>query len=474
LVVDGTVRARAALSIAAEYGHAGSVPWRRQGEYWTCAYPGVHAWWRGAGNARPDQEQAGLVADFDLAAGEHHDLVLHLSVRDDPMGADDLNPDELWRSTEMAWSRAIPPCRDLEAAADLRRAFAVLRGLTTPGGATVAAATTSLPERAQAGRNYDYRYAWVRDTCYIGRAGASVPGAQAVLDDAVRWLTERVLSDGAGTKPAYQVDGSAVPEPCHLGLPGYPGGSDVVGNPVGSQFQLDLFGEVLLILARAAGLDRIDADGWKAAEIAIDAIAQRYAEKESGIWEIEPNLWTHSRLICVAGLRAIAQHGAPGRWRTEALTLADRLLSQADRRCLHPSGRWQRAPDDRRVDASLLLAEVRGALPPHDPRSVATREAVLNDLSQDFYLYRYSDPAKPLGESEGAFLVCNFWMVLAKLRAGEVTSAARWFERSRASSGSSGLFSEEYDVEQNQLRGNIPQAFVHALLIESAAELSRA
>jgi GH15 family glucan-1,4-alpha-glucosidase len=341
--------------------------------------------------------------------------------------------------------------------------------LTDSHGATVAAVTTALPERAEAGRNYDYRYGWIRDICYIGHAGAAVEGGEAVLDDAVRWVCARVLADGVSTTPAYRGDGGSVPEPVSLGLPGYPGGSDVVGNRVRGQFQLDLFGEVLLLLANAASRDRLDADGWDAAALAIRAIAERSEERDHGIWEIGPDHWTHSRLICVAGLRAIADHAPLSRHVTAALSLAHHLLSAADRTALHSSGRWQRSAGDGRVDASLLLSEIRGAIAPEDPRSVATRLAVVDELCEDDYIYRYMEPGEPLGQNEGAFLICNFWMALAYLGCGETTKGAQYFERTRASCSSSGLFSEEYDVAQRQLRGNLPQAFVHALLIETAA-----
>jgi GH15 family glucan-1,4-alpha-glucosidase len=258
-----------------------------------------------------------------------------------------------------------------------------------------------------------------------------------------------------------------------LGLPGYPGGSDVVGNRVRNQFQLDLFGEVLLLLANAASQDHLDADGWEAAELAIRAIGERSDQKEHGIWEIGPDHWTHSRLICVAGLRAIADHAPMSRHVTKALSLADHLLSAADRSALHPSGRWQRAPSDARVDASLLLSEIRGAVAPDDPRSMATRRAVIDELCEDDYIYRYAEPGESLGQNEGAFLICNFWMSLAYLGCGETTKGAQYFERTRASCSSSGLFSEEYDVAQRQLRGNLPQSFVHALLIETAAAIGR-
>ena len=126
-----------------------------------------------------------------------------------------------------------------------------------------------------------------------------------------------------------------------------------------------------------------------------------------------------------------------------------------------------------RVDASLLLSEIRGAVAPDDPRSVATRLAVIDELCEDDYIYRYAEPGEPLGQNEGAFLICNFWMSLAYLGCGETTKGAQYFERTRASCSSSGLFSEEYDVAQRQLRGNLPQAFVHALLIETAAAIGR-
>jgi GH15 family glucan-1,4-alpha-glucosidase len=473
--VDGVVPMTMRLQLGADYGRAVSTTWRKAGDAWLSDVKGVHCRWTcsPATGRAPRPRQGQLVMDFAMQPGEAVDLALELSSSrlDD---ADPIDLEEAWQRTERAWSSAVPGCDSLPARRDVRHSFAVLRGLTTGSGATVAAATTALPERAEAGRNYDYRYAWIRDICYIGQAGAAVDGGEQLLDDAVRWVCTRMLADGEHTKPAYCVDGNPIPEPRHLGLEGYPGGSDVVGNRVTSQFQLDLFGETLLLLAKAASKDRLDGDGWETARVAIRAIENRHEEKEAGIWEVEPNLWTHSRLICVAGLRAIAGQGASQPWSNTALSLADRLLSEADRTSLHPSGRWQRAPNDSRVDASLLLSEVRGAVASSDPRSVATRQAVLEDICEDDYLYRYAEHGETLGENEGAFLICNFWMGLACLKAGRVTEGAQWFERTRASCSTSGLFSEEYDVAQRQLRGNLPQAFVHALLIECAAELQRA
>jgi GH15 family glucan-1,4-alpha-glucosidase len=150
------------------------------------------------------------------------------------------------------------------------------------------------------------------------------------------------------------------------------------------------------------------------------------------------------------------------------MSLADRIVSDTGEHALHPSGRWQRSPIDPTVDAALLLAGIRGAIDGSDPRTLATLHAVESELVQDGYCYRFRPDERPLGEAEGAFLLCGFWMALAYAQQGDHVRAARWFERNRAACGPPGLCSEEFDVDQHQMRGNLPQAFVHALLLECA------
>ena len=128
--------------------------------------------------------------------------------------------------------------------------------------------------------------------------------------------------------------------------------------------------------------------------------------------------------------------------------------------------------DDPRVDAALLLPAIRGALSPNDPRSLATLDAVRADLSSQGFLYRFRHADQRLPNAEGAFLLCGFVMALAEHQQGHHVAAARWFERNRAACGPPGLFTEEYDVEQRQLRGNLPQAFVHAVFFEAAHRLT--
>ena len=110
----------------------------------------------------------------------------------------------------------------------------------------------------------------------------------------------------------------------------------------------------------------------------------------------------------------------------------------------------------------------------HAPEEIwqATLEAVRKDLGREGYVYRFSQDPRPLADAEGAFVMCGFDMAMATHQQGWGKEALRWFERNRAACGTPGLFTEEYDVEQRQLRGNVPQAFVHAVMIEAASMLA--
>ncbi|MEV4754226.1 glycoside hydrolase family 15 protein [Micromonospora sp. NPDC049559] len=456
------------LEPAADFGRSGLSELRREGAGWSARSGDLYLRFSGAARLCPEDACA-LTGTLRIAAGDRCDLVLEISA--DPIRQPPPDPESTWRSTRHAWRSGIPSFSDCVARRDARFAHAVLRGLTRPGGGTVAAVTTSLPERARTGRNYDYRYAWIRDQCYTGLAAAAA-GAEDLLDRAVEFVRTRLADDGAAMAPAYTAEGLPVPDQRPLPhLPGYPGGEVRVGNWVRGQFQLDAFGECLLLLAAAARRDRLDAGSWQAAQVAAGAVERRWRDADSGIWELAPRQWTHSKLTCVAGLRAAARV-APASQAARWSSLADTILADVGRRALHGSGRWQRAYDDARVDAALLLPVVRGALPPEDPRSVATRRAVLTELAEDGYLYRYRPDERPLGDAEGAFLLCGFIAALASHQAGDAVGAHRWFERNRAGCGPPGLYTEEYDVQQRQLRGNLPQAFVHALLLETAVTLS--
>ena len=439
---------------------------------WTGRAGDLHVRWSGEVAGARVRRAGGasvLAMSLTVPAGQSRDLVLELSA--EPLRDAPADPAQLWRSTEERWADAVPPLEHVVAPRDARQAQVVLRGLTSSGGGMVAAATTSLPERAEEGRNYDYRYAWIRDQVYAGRAAAAA-GAFPLLDDAVAFISARLHEDGTKLVPAYTVDGGRVPDQRELDLPGYPGGYDLVGNWVNRQFQLDALGESLLLLAAAGSHDRLDSGSRKAAEIAADAIARRWQEPDAGIWEIDNQAWTHSRLICAAGLRGAARNCTTEPQSSEWSALADAIVADTADHAMHPTGRWQRSPGDPGLDAALLMPAIRGAVPADDPRSAETLRAYLAELTQDGYAYRFRHDQRPLGEAEGAFLLCGFVLTLALHQQGQEIEAARWFERNRAACGSPGLYAEEYDVAERQLRGNLPQAFVHAMVLECAARLA--
>jgi GH15 family glucan-1,4-alpha-glucosidase len=468
LAVKGAAHVRIVLDPRAEFGRKGMVDLQRHDGIWTARSGPLNLRWSGGAKCRRMKGGA-LVADLVLAEGDHHDLVLEVSPRawtDRPT-----EPGSAWEATEASWARTVPKMVETLGVRDSRHAYAVLRGLTSAGGGMVAAATMSLPERIGAGRNYDYRYAWIRDQCYAGQAVA-VSQPHPLLDDAVTFISERILADGPQLKPAYRTDGGPVPDERRLeNLSGYPGGAVTVGNWVNHQFQLDALGEILLLFAAAARHDHLEGGHWGAVEAAVGAIQARWHEPDAGIWEIDNQHWAHSRLICVAGLRAMAAQTSASQaagWSG----LADTILADTASNCMHESGRWQRSPGDQRVDVALLLASIRGGVPSDDPRSRATLAAVESELVRDGYVYRFRQDERPLEDAEGAFLLCGFIMALGTHQQGRLTEAIAWFERTRASCGPPGLLTEEFDVRQRQLRGNVPQAFVHALLLESAARLA--
>ncbi len=364
-----------------------------------------------------------------VSPDETLDLVLELSSH--PFDDDVPDPAKAWRATEEAWSRAVPPLSDTLDPKGAALAYAVMRGLTSSGGGMVAAATTSLPERAEQGRNYDYRYVWIRDQAYAGQAVAAAGGGE-LLDSATRFITARLLDDGPTLAPAYRTDGTTVPDQHRIDLAGYPGGFDLVGNHVNQQFQLDAFGEALLLLA-AAGRPRSprprrSAGGAGCGRCHRKAVAGRRCRD---LGDRRPGLDPQPADLC--------RRSSPRGPRTGSLVGSDGLavvaLGRPDRGCdCDHVAAPRRAIGNGRpripgLDGALLFPAIRGAVPADDPRSVATVAAVIEELSEDGYAYRFRHNDLPLSEAEGSFVLCGFVTALALDQQGQRLEAARWFER---------------------------------------------
>ena len=217
---DVPARVRVILDPRAGFGRHKVTRLNRDDAAWTGRTGPLHLRWSGRGTSATVRADGGLELELTIEPGHRHDLVLEVS--DQPLPGEPADPGSPGHTTERLGGR-VPSLQETSLATrDTRHSYAVLAGLTSTGGGMVAAATTSLPERARPGRNYDYRYVWIRDQCYAGQAVAAA-GPYPLLDDAVGFVAARLLDDGAQLAPAYTLDRRprARPAPCS-GCPATP------------------------------------------------------------------------------------------------------------------------------------------------------------------------------------------------------------------------------------------------------------
>ena len=469
--VEGPARVAVRLDARADYGRRPMADVGRDGASGTPTSGPVHLRWRPGPGARP-LRGGELSLRLDLAAGEHRDLVLELST--EPITAEIAPADELWRATEDSWRHAVPameqhprpdatpPTPTPFCGAHHRRA-----GRWSP----------PPPCRCPSGP----RPAGTTTTATPGSATSASPARPPPPSPAARSCsTLRCVSSPNGcwpTGPTSSPPTGPAADRCPTRTncptcPATPAGKVKAGNRVNRQFQLDGLGEALLLLAAAArpgparprplegGRD------WRRTRI-----GARWQEPDNGIWELDRRWWTHSRLTCVAGLRNIARtHDRRPSRTVDRPGRRHRAPRRPAPACTRPAGGSGR-PTTTGSTPPCSSPSIRGGIAADDPRTTATLAAVEEELCQDGYIYRYRHDDRPLQEAEGAFSLCGFVLALAYLQQGRHDRAGAWFERNRASCGPPGLLTEEFDVGERQLRGNIPQAFVHAMLLECAARL---
>lgn len=415
-------------------------------------------------------------ATFEIAAGDGVSFALHDRAAYGVLGPPRLEPDEYLDATIQAWDDwAAAHGRYRGVAKDqVERSAAVLQGLTYgPSGALLAAATTSLPERIGGSWNWDYRFAWLRDSGLIMRAQwvAACPDEPQRFFD---WLSRSIGPDRKGpTQIVFGVEGERRLDEAELPwLGGFRDSRPVrVGNGAWDQRQLDVMGEVLdiaLLLRKQLG----DIRG-PTAELLValaDEAAQRWRDPDSGMWEARDRErhYVSSAVMCWVALDRALELGIGGaddrgRWRRERERIHTRVLDEGWNESV---GAFTGAFDSAELDASVLLLPVVGFLPMEDERMRATVEMIERELVSDGLVRRWS-------EDPNGFLVCSYWLVECLSLGGQDDRARAVFDRVTALANDLGLLSEMADLQSGELLGNVPQAFSHAGLINAAWRLSQ-
>lgn len=394
------------------------------------------------------------------------------------------DPEQTLTATENEWREWSGRCSYRGRWQDaVVRSLITLKALTyAPTGGMVAAPTTSLPEKLGGVRNWDYRYCWLRDATFALNA-LLLAGYQEEAVAWRGWLLRAAAGSPEDLQILYSVTGARrLPENDLGWLPGYRGSAPVrVGNAASTQFQLDVYGEVMdtLHLARAAGLEPEPA-AWSIQVALLQFLESSWQAPDEGIWEVRGprRHFTHSKVMAwVAFDRAIKDmerfglDGPVARWRQVRDAIHAQVCDAG-----YDAGRntFVQSYGSPHLDASLLLIPQVGFLPPEDPRVRGTVDAIERNLLVDGLVLRYSTATEvdALPAGEGTFLPCSFWLADSLVLLGRREEGEALFERLLALRNDLGLLSEEYDTHERCMLGNFPQALSHMALINTARLLS--
>ncbi len=351
-------------------------------------------------------------------------------------------------------------------------------------GSIAAAATTSLPERLGGVRNWDYRYAWIRDASFTAQAFFHLDHLKEGKDFR-NWIWGIIsrYKDPSAIKIMYGLHSEMdIEEHILDNLAGYKDSSPVrIGNGAAGQRQLDIYGELINMVYETDRYGQeVPHKKWPEIRAIIDYVCKVWNTTDSGIWEVRGGTrhFVYSKLMCwVAvdrGIKIATKKGftAPlADWEKVKEEIKQAVLERGFNKKLNS---FVQSFDSEVFDATNLLIPVVGFLPPTDPRVLGTIEATIkNLLLKDCLVYRYK-AEDGLPGTEGNFTLCSFWLVKALALAGNVTQAEDLFLKVLKYISPLGLFAEEIDSASGRQLGNFPQAFSHIGLINSALYIDMA
>jgi GH15 family glucan-1,4-alpha-glucosidase len=343
--------------------------------------------------------------------------------------------------------------------------------------------TTSIPEAAHSGRNWDYRYCWLRDAFFVVRALNSLSEI-GTMEDYLRWLGNVVVEAGSGhIQPLYGIGlERELPESIVEHLPGYRGMGPVrVGNQAAEHFQHDVYGNIVLGAAQAFHDRRLLHPAGPAEFHRLEQIGQLavqvYGQPDAGMWELRTRARIHTssalmswaacdRLAKIAEALALPERAA--HWHGHARTMRAEILE----RSWNPQRRaFAESFGGSELDASVLLMAEVGLIHPTDPRFVDTLDAMERSLCDGPYMRRY-EAADDFGKPETSFNICTFWRIDALARTGRREQAREIFEAMLAVRNPLGLLSEDTHATTGEMWGNFPQTYSMVGIIKAAMRLS--
>ena len=483
--VRGTISFRASIDPRPDYAKLAPSPKFRSRLGWS------YAWRNEIMNVQTDielaQEHSTLCGTFSVAPGQRRYFSLSYCQSEPavipPLGG---MADERLESTVAWWQGWSSQIKydGLHRDAVVRSAVTLKLLCFAPSGAIVAAPTTSLPEAIGSGRNWDYRYCWLRDAGLTMQAMLGLgmkEEAGAFLD----WMLHATRLTWPKLRIMYDIYGRSGLEEQELPhLAGYRSSRPVrIGNGAHTQQQLDVYGEVILAAyTYAADGGVIDKAGARMLAGLGEVVHHTWREPDSGIWEVRgpQRHFTFSKIMCWTAFDRLIALEKMG-----VVKLGDKLAAyEAERaaiaKLIESRGfnseiqAYTGELDGVQVDASVLLMSSVGYKPADDPRVRSTYALICQRLGQDGLLQRYESGVDGLSGDEGAFGICSFWALEQVAQRGEVARAERQFGHLLSFGNDVGLFAEEIDSRSGEALGNFPQAFTHIGLINVALAIEKA